>query len=493
MAGRFKEHRTGIKWLRAATQAVFVGLFVYLTLAVSFAWPAPVARDFFLRFDPLVWIAGSVASREIAPHALLALALVLGTLFLGRVFCGWICPVGTMIDATRGMTRRGVRPVNSRGRQHLRFWILAALLGLALGGANLTGWLDPLVITSRAIHAAARFEAFGQAAPIAWGMLALAVLLTFFAPRYWCRSLCPLGTVLSFAARTPWLGRWVSQTCNDCGVCSTVCPMGRTPSDRSVGDCLVCRRCEAVCPRQAVLFGLSYGGSTLPGIASSQSSTNVELVDPQRRRMLAALLTGSGGIFIGMAVGMGIRSRQLSLPLRPPGAQFERRFTACCVGCGACMAVCPTGGLLPLVAFGRLDALFTPQLVPRVGPCLPQCTACGEACPTGAIPRLRVVEKYDHTIGTAEIDRQRCLLWAAGERCVICIDACPAEFQAVKLRAIQLRVFRPFVEPSRCTGCGICEHRCPVEGVPAIRVKSRAEAGRIDKMKALVSLKRESR
>ena len=476
MASRTREHRSAIKWLRAGTQAACLLLFVALTLAVSFGWPVPVARDLFLRFDPLVWIAGSIASRDIAPHTLLVLALVVGTLLLGRVFCGWICPLGTVIDMARMVRWRRVRPGDPPARQRLRYWILAALLGLALVGANFAGWLDPLVIASRAIHSAARFDAFGYAAIIAWAMVAVAVLLSFLAPRYWCRSLCPLGTALSLASRTPWLGRWVSQTYNDCGVCSTVCPMGRAPGDEAVGDCLVCRRCEAVCPHRAILFGLSYGGSTLPSTAASVASTNQEAADPQRRRMLAGLLTGFGGISIGMATGLGVRSRQHSAPLRPPGAQHEASFTARCVGCGACMAVCPTGGLLPLVAFGRLDALFTPQLVPRVGPCLPQCTACGEACPTGAIPRLRVVEKYDHTIGTAEIDRQRCLLWAAGERCVICIDACPAEFQAVKLRAIQLRVFRPFVEPSRCTGCGICEHRCPVEGVPAIRVKNRAEA-----------------
>jgi MauM/NapG family ferredoxin protein len=468
-----KEYRTGIKWLRAAIQTFFLAWFVYLALAVTFGWSSPVARDLFLRFDPLVWIAGSMASREIAPYALLALALVLTTLLFGRVFCGWICPLGTVIDAGRVMARRKRRRADPPGGRRLRYWILAALLGLALAGVNLSGWLDPLVLSSRAVHAAARFGVFGPSAWIAWGLVAVAVLLTLLAARYWCRSLCPLGTLLSLAARTPWLGRWVSQTCNDCGVCATVCPMDRAPGDSSVGDCLVCRRCEAVCPRQSILFGLSYGGSSLPVANLPEASTGAVPADPQRRRLLAGLVTGIGGISIGMAAGTGFRAGRDPVPLRPPGAQVEPKLAARCVGCGACMAVCPTGGLLPLVALGRLDALFTPRLVPRVGPCLPECTACGDVCPTGAIPKLRSAEKLRQTIGTAEIDQQRCLPWATGDRCVICVDACPEEFQAVKFHMIGPRVFRPVVDPARCTGCGICEHRCPVEGAAAIRVQNR--------------------
>ena len=48
---------------------------------------------------------------------------------------------------------------------------------------------------------------------------------------------------------------------------------------------------------------------------------------------------------------------------------------------------------------------------------------------------------------------------------------------------IVVRLERPFVDPARCIGCGMCEHECPVAGQRAIRVysenESRAGSGRL--------------
>jgi NAD-dependent dihydropyrimidine dehydrogenase PreA subunit len=42
--------------------------------------------------------------------------------------------------------------------------------------------------------------------------------------------------------------------------------------------------------------------------------------------------------------------------------------------------------------------------------------------------------------------------------------------------AIQVRLQRPYVDPALCTGCGICEHECPVSGKRAIRVTAENES-----------------
>jgi MauM/NapG family ferredoxin protein len=440
-----------------------------LVLTVALGWRSAVPGDLFLRFDPLVWTVGSVASREIAPHALAALMLVAVTLLFGRVFCGWVCPLGALIDVAETVTRRIARRPASPGRWNPRFWILAAMLGLAMAGSNLTGWLDPLVLAARAACFAVRPATAGAAALLAWALVVAVVGLTFFAPRYWCRKLCPLGTSLSLAARRPLLSRMVSETCNQCGACSTACPMGRAANGGTADDCIVCRRCEAACPRRAVGFGFRAVGDP-----SSHALQGISQRTRQRRHLMVGLLAGCGGIALGAAAGFGVRAGRQHVPLRPPGASVEPRFTARCVGCGICTSVCPTGGLRPLRTVGRVDAIFTPELVPRIGPCLPECVACGEACPTGAIPKLSAAEKAAQTIGSAEIDRAVCLPWVSGHRCVICVDACPAEFHAVELRSVAPRIFRPFVEASRCTGCGICEYRCPVENRAAIRVRPKS-------------------
>jgi ferredoxin len=38
-----------------------------------------------------------------------------------------------------------------------------------------------------------------------------------------------------------------------------------------------------------------------------------------------------------------------------------------------------------------------------------------------------------------------------------------------------VRLQQPVVEPARCVGCGICEHRCPVGEEAAIQVSSVGE------------------
>jgi ferredoxin len=208
-----------------------------------------------------------------------------------------------------------------------------------------------------------------------------------------------------------------------------------------------------------------------------EASTNQLAADPQRRRMLAGLLTGFGGISIGMATGLGVRSRQHPVPLRPPGAQHEaklhrplcrvrrlhgrvsdRRASAAGgtrpVGCPLHSAVGAASGSLPAgmhrVRRGLSDRRHSETASP------------GEA---------------DQTIGTAEIDTEA--VSSVGHR-EIAASSASMHVRRNSRRSSSERssraCFAPFVEPSRCTGCGICEHRCPVEGVSAIRVKRREEA-----------------
>ena len=473
MVGQGKYRRTGRSRLRRAVQAVCLAAFVSLALAAAFQWYAPVPRDLFLRFDPLVWLLSSVASRELAVHALPALALVAATVLWGRMFCGWVCPLGTVIDGAHAISRHQIVVLRFLRWTRVRFWVLAALAGAAIVGVNLASWFDPLVFSSRGLLFVLDPGTRGTAAVLGCSAAAAAIVLTWLAPRFWCRILCPLGALLSLVS---WAGRYhrrVAESCNECGLCSAVCPMGQSPCDSSPIDCIACHRCEAACPKAAVDFGfrppLQAAGA---GAVPSPEPDAARLVSPAdllRRQLFLGLFSGLAGIGAGAAVGGLVGVRRNPVPLRPPGAGDERSLAASCVGCGICLAVCPTGGLLPLVAPGRLDAVFTPQFVPRVGPCLPECAACGRACPTGAIPKLPVEEKAAVRMGTAVIDHSTCLAWAVGQRCVICVDACPERYHAIELWAILPRTFRPVVIPSRCTGCGICEHRCPVHGA-AIRV-----------------------
>ena len=88
--------------LRRIIQSAFLVWFVYLFLSaighsdsqgnLSPISAAPV--DFFLRIDPLIGATAMIAARKIITISLLyALPIVALTVFFGRFFCGWICPL----------------------------------------------------------------------------------------------------------------------------------------------------------------------------------------------------------------------------------------------------------------------------------------------------------------------------------------------------------------------------------------------------------------
>lgn len=146
--------------------------------------------------------------------------------------------------------------------------------------------------------------------------------------------------------------------------------------------------------------------------------------------------------------------------IRPPGAIEEEDFVYQCVRCSECIEVCPTKCLVPVSLSEGLVEWGTPKILPRKAGCI-RCMACGMVCPSGAIQRVR---KEEVKMGTAKINRKRCLVWEYDKDCLVCLEFCPAGAVYVDFKG------RPVVSPSKCVGCGICEENCPVEGESAIRV-----------------------
>ncbi|MBN1140807.1 MAG: 4Fe-4S binding protein [Deltaproteobacteria bacterium] len=260
----------------------------------------------------------------------------------------------------------------------------------------------------------------------------------------------------------------MSEACIGCGKCQARCPAQAIPGDPRAtrhGECLTCRRCLEICPQQAIRF--SFGAATHPLLSSPP--------DPKRRALLAggAVFLAGGGVLWSTAWG---RARPDSSLLRPPGARPEEDFLRRCLGCGACMAVCPTNTLQPAGFQHPWQALLSPLLTPVIGPCATDCNRCGQACPTEAILPLPMAEKFWARPGTAHIRKGRCLAWLEEKACLVCDEVCP--FDAIRLIRVQgLSNSVPEVIPNRCAGCGYCEHECPaarkaivVEAVGALRL-----------------------
>jgi ferredoxin len=80
---------------------------------------------------------------------------------------------------------------------------------------------------------------------------------------------------------------------------------------------------------------------------------------------------------------------------------------------------------------------------------------------------LDLEERKHAKMGTAELIRDRCLVWEQDKLCLICDEQCP--YDAIEFRVVD-GFRRPFVLENRCNGCGVCENKCPVQGEAAIIV-----------------------
>ncbi len=147
------------------------------------------------------------------------------------------------------------------------------------------------------------------------------------------------------------------------------------------------------------------------------------------------------------------------------------------------MRACPTNGLQPALAEAGPEGLYTPMLVPKIGYCEYYCSLCTQVCPTGAIQKQTIEAKNKIKIGSAWVNKNRCLPYVLGKPCIVCEEHCPVSPKAIKFVEVETKLpdgtvvvqKAPVIDLELCTGCGICENKCPVVDDPAIYVTSVGE------------------
>ena len=487
-----------ITHVRLISQIFFIGLALFFAFITQFSYLKGYPVSLFLEVDPLVAIASSITTHTLYRGLIWSLVILIPTLLLGRFFCNWICPYGTLHQFVGWLfNKRGVKERIESNRYRkwfaLKYYILVGMLVAAAFGSLQIGLLDPICLFFRSLTISVL-----PAADMASGWIYLqpfmyqfawvvGFLLFFFVsmnlviPRFFCRILCPLGALLGLLSHfSLWRIERDEQKCVNCNLCLQRCGGASDPhAALRKSECLVCFNCLDDCPHGALSFDM------LPPFPHEA------MPDLSRRRVIFAGLTGL--LFFSFSRSSGEITKNFKKEvIRPPGSVAEPEFLERCVKCGQCMRVCPTNVLQPAMLVAGVEGIWTPIMNMKMGYCELNCTLCGQVCPTGAIQKISIAQKLgvgEFTdlgpvkTGTAFFDQGRCLPWAMDIPCVVCQEVCPISPKAIFSREVEIvnrlgkmvKLNRPSVDPTLCNGCGICEHECPVKDYKAIRVSAVGE------------------
>lgn len=170
------------------------------------------------------------------------LGSTIGAIFFGRFYCGWVCPINTMIDGVNTFNKK-----HKYKRKKVPIWLAKPIVRYV----SLFIFVGIMVFTVTS----------GQKIPILAILVVLGTALSIiFIPAFWHRYLCPYGVLLSL---TGTLARYYWQinnnSCTKCGICKKVCHAEainmENKKDYPTFDkkyCLQCLECVKVCPKSAI-------------------------------------------------------------------------------------------------------------------------------------------------------------------------------------------------------------------------------------------------
>ena len=454
-----KDNRDGSPWyarvfrittIRIIAQAFFFGLFLFLCWMTWFSRMGGYPVSLFLELDPLVGVATALATHTVYRWLWRGLWVLIPTLLLGRAFCNWMCPYGTLHQFVGWIfnirnNKQNLDKNRYKAVYELKYYNLVILLALAAFGSLQIGLLDPICLLTRTVAIAfapaadmssttmmafladrgiegqgLSFLSSAPGAPHqrifagAWfvGVMIMGLVgMNLVIPRFFCRVLCPLGAFLGVLSRFAlWrIDRDVTK-CTDCDLCLKGCEGAASPQAAlRKSECFVCFNCIDDCPEDALSFRLMplpvkdrIVGSIKDGTAKLMGSKVIsKLWDtekkgpsvPRRRWLFASAAGVMSYPFLRLSRSVNDRGFN-EKAIRPPGSVAEAEFLERCIKCDQCINVCPTNVLQPsTLAEGGLEGLWTPVMDFSVGFCQLNCTLCSEVCPTGAIQKTELDKK----------------------------------------------------------------------------------------------------
>ena len=205
------------------------------------------------------------ASKGLVTGGMMIFILILASsLFLGRLWCGWLCPAGGLQEIYFQINNKNVRMGILNWLKYVAFlWIILIPL---ISAINSSGGLKTVDLFYRTYHGV---SIAGEGAYVIY--LVQIAFITLFAilagKRGFCHYFCPIAVMPIIGRKIRNLIRWPAlhlsadpDRCTDCGRCSKECPMGLDVSTMveqrrmENTECILCGGCIAACPSDAIRF-----------------------------------------------------------------------------------------------------------------------------------------------------------------------------------------------------------------------------------------------
>jgi ferredoxin-type protein NapH len=245
----------------AAFLLILLNPFLNFYYEINFiqGWYQSIAIGDLWFVSPLEGLESILVSKTIYLPLLVAMLIpVLVALILGRVFCGWICPIHFLSELSDRLLKFVSRKKYLKDhfllpREILWFALIGELLLAMILGTPLFVFLSPPGLVGREIMMVVFFKTLALE-----GVVVLAVLfVNLITRRFFCRYLCPLGALLALIGMVRRL-RIVKldEQCTDCGLCSRSCPLGLNPAQAEAESpyCWNCGECVTTCKHDALAF-----------------------------------------------------------------------------------------------------------------------------------------------------------------------------------------------------------------------------------------------
>jgi len=187
---------------------------------------------------------------------ILGLIFLISSIFWGRKFCSYICPLGTFQEGIFQLRKPKYRMKTRVPFFYERKLAKLKYLVLIITSILVIGKLAYLYIRYCPIYALSQIPFLDLGGLFVLGIIAVGA---FFTERLWCRFLCPYAALLNIFQ---WLGgifgikrlkvRRNLESCIDCRICNMNCPMNIDLLESEyVNDpnCIGCGLCAEKCPK----------------------------------------------------------------------------------------------------------------------------------------------------------------------------------------------------------------------------------------------------